>query len=120
MITIWTTMLSIFSRVIIARNTYTTEHPELEMNKCYLNYCLKVRKKAMEDISSFLHKYPKKQTKKGLKTLIQGCKEPALFKCDVLAIALLRIENSTSFLPSFLSLPQNLDKNTNSIHIQIL
>ena len=29
--------------------------------------------------SSFLQKYPKKQTKKGLKALIQGCKEPALF-----------------------------------------
>ena len=26
-----------------------------------------------------MHKYPKKQTKKGLKALIQGCKEPALF-----------------------------------------
>ena len=70
MITIWTTMLSIFGRVIIARNTYTTEHPKLEINKCYLNYCLRVRKKAMEDISSFLHKYPKKQSKKGLKALI--------------------------------------------------
>ena len=33
----------------------------------------------------------------------------ALFKCDVLAIALLRIENSTSFL----SLSQDLDKNQN-------
>ena len=32
-----------------------------------------------------------------------------LFKCDVLAIALLRIENSTSFL----SLPQDLDKTQN-------
>ena len=53
MITIWTTMLSIFGRVIIARNTYTTEHPELEINKCYLNYCLKVRKKAMKYIFKF-------------------------------------------------------------------
>jgi hypothetical protein len=33
-----------------------------------------------------------------------------LFKCDVLAIALLRIK---ILLPSLLSLPQNLDKNQN-------
>ena len=36
-------------------------------------------------------------------------KNITVFKCDVLAIALLRIENSTSFL----SLPQDLDKNQN-------
>ena len=53
MITILTSMLSIFGRVIIARNTYTTEHPELEINRFYLNYGLKVRKKAMEDIFKF-------------------------------------------------------------------
>ena len=46
-------MLSIFGRVIIARNTYTTEQPELEINKFYLNYGWKVRKEAMEDIFKF-------------------------------------------------------------------
>ena len=61
MLTIWTSMLSIFGRVIIARNTYTTEHPELEINKCYLNYGLKVRKKAMEDIFKFFAYIPKER-----------------------------------------------------------
>jgi hypothetical protein len=46
-----------------------------------------------------------------------------IFKCDELASALLRIENSPSFLPS--PLTQNLDKNQNlakqinPFHIQI-
>ena len=44
-----------------------------------------------------------------------------LFKCDVLAIALLRIEILPSFLPSVIEtkLPQNLDKNINSMLISI-